>query len=115
MEFTAPQEASVVMVAKRAELKIPKRTSLPSMLPAAASTPKACRRGLPADSAHQQIDPAQEDGGHGAPDRPPVALVFHHAPEVIGQAAGNQENGEHLDKVGEAASGSHTDARRWHS
>jgi len=33
MEFTAPQEASVVIVANNAELKMPKRTSLPSMLP----------------------------------------------------------------------------------
>ena len=33
MLFTAPQEASVVTVANRAELAIPKRTSLPSMLP----------------------------------------------------------------------------------
>ena len=33
MALTAPQEASVVMVANSAELKMPKRTSLPSMLP----------------------------------------------------------------------------------
>ena len=35
MELTAPQLASVVTVANSAELAIPKRTSLPSMLPAA--------------------------------------------------------------------------------
>ena len=40
IEFTAPQEASVVIVAKSAELKMPKRTSLPSMLPSAAATPR---------------------------------------------------------------------------
>ena len=34
MEFTAPQEASVVMVANRPESAIPKRVSLPSILPA---------------------------------------------------------------------------------
>jgi hypothetical protein len=33
MELTAPQEASVVTVANKAELKMPKRTSLPSILP----------------------------------------------------------------------------------
>jgi hypothetical protein len=33
MLFTAPQLASVVTVAKSAELAMPKRTSLPSMLP----------------------------------------------------------------------------------
>jgi hypothetical protein len=39
IEFTAPQEAAVVMVANRDELKMPKRTSLPSMLPSAAAMP----------------------------------------------------------------------------
>ena len=34
IELTAPHEASVVTVAKSAELAMPKRTSLPSMLPA---------------------------------------------------------------------------------
>ena len=33
MAFTAPQEASVVTVAKSAEAAMPKRVSLPSMLP----------------------------------------------------------------------------------
>ena len=39
IELTAPQEASVVTVANNAELKMPKRTSLPSMLPSATATP----------------------------------------------------------------------------
>ncbi len=33
MALTAPHEASVVTVANKAELAMPKRTSLPSMLP----------------------------------------------------------------------------------
>ncbi|EXI73857.1 MAG: hypothetical protein AW07_01993 [Candidatus Accumulibacter sp. SK-11] len=33
IELTAPQDAAVVIVAKRAESAIPKRASLPSMLP----------------------------------------------------------------------------------
>ena len=47
MLLTAPHDASVVTVAYRAELAIPKRTSLPSMFPpgliadAARSTPRA--------------------------------------------------------------------------
>jgi hypothetical protein len=44
MALTAPQEASVVMVANRAELKMPKRTSLPSMLPSDAATPSSLVR-----------------------------------------------------------------------
>src|SRR6266516_1717439 len=53
IELTAPQDASVVTVAKRAELKIPKRTSLPSMFPSAVATPRCWWIGLPEDSAHQ--------------------------------------------------------------
>ena len=45
--------ASVVMVAKSAELKTPKRTSLPSMLPSSAATPRDWWMGLPAASAFQ--------------------------------------------------------------
>ena len=53
MALTAPQEASVVTVAKRADPGMPKRTSLPSMLPpsAAWSTPSVARIGLPCASA----------------------------------------------------------------
>ena len=57
MALTAPQEASVVTVANSAELAMPKRTSLPSMLPpacsalAAWSTCSAAKAGLPAASA----------------------------------------------------------------
>ncbi len=46
MEFTAPQEASVVTVAKRAEFATPKRVSLPSRLPADWSTPRPASAGL---------------------------------------------------------------------
>src|SRR5258708_23666403 len=53
--ITAPQEASVVIVAKRAVLKMPNRVSFPSILPPAGSTPRAFTIGLPCDSADQQI------------------------------------------------------------
>ena len=51
IELTAPQEASVVIVANSAELKMPNRTSFPSMLPPA--TPRLWWIGLPFASAHQ--------------------------------------------------------------
>jgi len=57
MPFTAPHEAAVVMVAKSELAAMPKRVSLPSMLPpacstlAAWSTPSAAIFGLPACSA----------------------------------------------------------------
>ena len=59
MQFTAPQLASVVTVANRAESAMPKRTSLPSMLPPACvrlarwSTPLS--RGLPRASAQYAV------------------------------------------------------------
>ena len=57
MELTDPFDAAVVAVAQSAELAMPKRVSLPSMLPpgciaeAAWSTPSASKRGFPACSA----------------------------------------------------------------
>src|SRR5258708_37696544 len=53
--ITAPQEASVVIVVKRAVLKMPNRVSFPSKLPPAGSTPRACTIGFPCTSADQQI------------------------------------------------------------
>src|SRR4030042_1120926 len=58
MELTAPHEAAVVTVANRLEPETPNRTSLPSIFPPPGSTPRACRRGLPALSARQQTSAA---------------------------------------------------------
>ena len=55
IEFTAPHEASVVIVANSAELKTPKRTSLPSMFPSVCTTPFLYRLGFPSASAFQQV------------------------------------------------------------
>src|ERR1035437_2754302 len=66
--FTAPHEASVVMVANKAELKMPKRTSLPSMFPSAAATPSFWWIGLPDDSAFQQTRTPQAN----------IANMAHH-------------------------------------
>ena len=51
MALTAPHDAAVVITAKSAESGAPKRTSLPSMLPPALSTPSAASSGLPPASA----------------------------------------------------------------
>ncbi len=50
--LTAPHEAAVVMVANSAEATMPKRVSLPSMLPTAWSTPRWASIGLACSSAH---------------------------------------------------------------
>src|SRR5438270_13025024 len=74
IEFTAPQEASVVIVGKSVELKTPKRTSLPCMLPGfellVLTIPSAVRLGLPRDSAHQQVR---------VPIRKTIAIAAHTA------------------------------------
>src|SRR4029077_9446237 len=63
IEFTQPHDASVVIVAYSAEFAIPKRTSLPSMLPpglvadAMTSTPRAAWIGLPRASAQFGVVP----------------------------------------------------------
>ena len=49
MALTAPQEAAVVITAKSAEATMPKRTSLPSMLPPVR--PSALRPVVPLASA----------------------------------------------------------------
>ena len=94
MALTAPQEASVVTVANSAESKMPKRVSLPSMLPSAWTTPLRYKFGLPSASAFQQVTtPSEKNRRHRAPDGPAVPLVFDHAPEVVGQPGGDGEDG----------------------
>src|SRR5258708_3068207 len=53
--FTAPQEASVVIEAKRGEFVIRKGALLPSILPFGGLTPSAVTCGLPAASQPQQM------------------------------------------------------------
>ncbi len=45
--LTAPHDAAVVITANSADATMPKRVSLPSMLPANPSTPSAVNAGLP--------------------------------------------------------------------
>ena len=54
MELTAPHDASVVIVAKSDELKIPKRASLPSMLAAGCAAKLAAAVDCPAYSKWAQ-------------------------------------------------------------
>src|SRR6202008_1069880 len=65
MLLTAPQLASVVTVAKRAELAMPKRTSFPSMFPPECSAvgvrSAPASSGFPADSAqYAQVTPTRK-------------------------------------------------------
>ena len=99
MLLTAPQEASVVTVANRAELAIPKRTSLPSMLPPACASParmstpsrrgSGCPRLLDAVS---DDDAGEEEQRHRREERPAVPRVAHHPAERVGEAARDRED-----------------------
>src|SRR5215469_3085706 len=70
--FTAPQEASVVTVAKSADAETPKRTSLPSRFPALWSTASEASAGFP-----------------------------RHAAEAVGERGGDREDQPGREEVGE--------------
>ena len=105
IELTDPLEAAVVAAAHSAELAMPKRVSLPSMLPAAASTPSRASAGLPLRfgrvHAGQQHD---EDDSHGRQHRPSLARIAYHFAEGVAKRCRNEQDRQHLQEVGE---------RRW--
>ena len=97
MAFTAPQEASVVTVAKRAEAKIPKRTSFPSMFPPAGSSPRAIRRGFPTASACQQTrTPARKRTAMAPQTVQPWRRFPTIRPKIVGQAADGMRKMERI-------------------
>ena len=100
MALTAPQEAAVVMTANSAETAMPKRTSLPSMLP--PSRPSACEQRVAGGLRPVGDDDAgEEQHAHGGEDRPALALVADHAAEDVGQRRAEREDRHHLDEVRE--------------
>ena len=108
MEFTEPLEAAVVALAQRAEFAMPKRVSLPSMLPPACS---ALGRVIDAERGELRIagllggDAAKrqrhEDHEHRDEDRPPLARVVDHSTERVAERRRNQQDGQHLEEVGQ--------------
>ena len=108
MELTEPLEAAVVAVAQSAELAMPKRTSLPSMLPpgfvALCCLVNAQRRErrvaalFRPDSHRDQHD---EDDGHGRQERPALARVAHHLAEGVAQRSRDQQDRQQLQEVGQ--------------
>ena len=100
MLLTAPQEVPVVATVKRLLPAMPKRTSFPSML--ILCTPSLATSGLPLLSAHCRTPKAaNQDEEHHSQQHPPLAGVPHHDAEGVGQGAGNQQDQQDLDKVGE--------------
>ena len=85
---------------------MPKRTSLPSMLPPVAGVGgfgiDACQLGIAARFGQiGDKNAREEEKGHGAPDRPAMAWGAGHASEGVGEARRNGEDHQHLEEIGE--------------
>ena len=91
---------------------MPKRTSLPSMLP-----PVEAHGGEGVVAARLRPvgdgDAGEEQHAHHGEDRPALALVADHAAEHVGERRADGEDRDHLHEVRQRASGSRRDARRW--
>ena len=102
MALTEPFEAAVVAVAHSAELPTPKRTSLPSMLPADWSIGSADELRIAADlGTIGERQRADEQHRHGGENRDALAHVLHHAAEHEAEGSRDQQDEDHLEKVGE--------------
>ncbi len=114
MALTAPHEAAVVITANSAERAMPKRTSLPSMLPAGRIDAERRERRIGlrfrpvADG-----DADNEQDAHGAEDGPALPFIADHAPEDVGQRRADDEDQQHLHQVAERRSGSRKGAPSW--
>ena len=108
IELTEPFEAAVVAVAQSAEFAMPKRVSLPSMLP-----PGCSRRGRLVDAERVEARIAgllggeradhqrHEDHQHRDEHRPALARVLDHAPERVAERRRDQQDRQHLEEVRE--------------
>ncbi|WDT80338.1 MAG: hypothetical protein MPW14_00565 [Candidatus Manganitrophus sp.] len=120
MELTEPLEAAVVAAAHRAELAMPKRASLPSMLPpgcsalAAWSTPSAGRHRVarllrPISSGDEQ----DQDNRHRRQHRPALAACRRPSGRRCSTAPPGSGGSPASAGSWTAASGSRTGAPSW--
>ncbi len=101
MALTAPQEASGGDGGKKGGVEDPETDLFPFHIHAY----RVQAKGLEARIAGRFSLPADQEGtekedGHGAPDGPAMLLIFDHAAQIIGQAAGDEKDGQHLKKIG---------------
>ena len=90
----------MVIVANSAELKIPKRTSFPSMLPLDGFTPSSSESRIARSFDMPENRAAgQEQDEHRRPHRPSMPLLFDHSAQVIGQAGGDREDRKDLNEI----------------
>ena len=99
-------EAAVVAVAHSAELAMPKRTSLPSMLPPAGARWPCGRRpastqrcGRSARPVTQTTSSGDEDHRHGRQHRPALARVADHVAERVAERGRDQQDRQQLQEV----------------
>ena len=118
--LTAPHEAAVVMAANRPEASMPKRTSLPSMLPpacialAAWSTPSGAEQRIAGLLGRDDHDHGHDEHHrHGRQHGPALAHVADHAAEGEAQRGRDQEDRQHLDEVGQRRRVLVRDAPSW--
>ena len=88
----------MVMTANRAEATMPKRTSLPSILPPVS--PRALRASIavrlgPVAKEHASDEQNAHHGEHG----PALPLIADHAPEHIGQRCAEREDRNDLNVI----------------
>ena len=118
--LTAPHEVTVVTTSNSAEPAIPKRCSLPSMLPPVepAITLRVQAGGVLGGRAVRLGDVGDDDGAeehhhHRPVDRIALAAVARHAPVDEHERRRDDQHEQHLEEVGELRSGSRTGARSW--
>src|SRR5260221_8981684 len=107
--LTEPFDAAVVVVAQRAEEEIPKRTSLPSMLPPEWSALPSWSTGRPQSpglpllllrDAHREQ--RQNDDEHRPEKDPALPRVLHHLAERVANGTRDRQNRQQLDEVRES-------------
>ena len=116
--LTEPFDAAVVAVAQSAELAMPKRTSLPSMLPPGLrrgrdlvdAELRQARVARAAPATTQTPSSATNMIVIAASMRPALARVADHLAERVAERRRDQQDREHFEEIRRAASDSRTDA-----
>ena len=118
MVLTAPQEVAVVTAANSAEAAMPKRVSLPSMLPPACSALASLVDALLRNqrvakllAVERENRQRHEQDQHRGQDHPALAGIADHCAEGVGESERNQENRQHLQQIRQGRWDSRTDAR----
>ena len=108
LALTAPHDAAVVEFANTAVCAMPKRTSLPSMLPPELPAVAACDRAglgeVGVADVLERVDRRhadREQDRHRGQEHPPLPGVARELPDHVRKARGNQQDREDLQQVGE--------------